>query len=65
MGKVIQLKPKSSRFVMNNRQQSVLNQAFRELQRETGIDFSKVISGDEKEKKRLKFKQQQERLLEG
>lgn len=66
MSKVVQMRPVSNQAVANNhKKQSLLNQALKELKRDTGVDFYKVITGDEKEKQRLKFKQHQEKLLEG
>lgn len=70
MGKVLSLsslenarykKEVSQRF----KKKSLLDQAFEELKRETGIDHRKVITGDEKERQRLKMKQYQEALREG
>ena len=46
-----------------NRQQ-ILNQAFSELKKQTGIDHEAMLSGDKKEKQKLKMKQYQEYLLE-
>lgn len=56
---------RSSSAHKKNNKSLLLNEAFSELKSQTGIDFRKVITGDEKENKRLKFKHYQEKLLEG
>jgi hypothetical protein len=43
---------------------SLLNQAFSELKRDTGVDHRKVILGDARERQRLKMKQYQDALKE-
>lgn len=71
MAKVLSLSSlrnkKSNNKEINQKQKkrNLLNQAFDELNRETGIDHRKVIMGDEKERQKLKMKQYQEALLEG
>lgn len=69
MGKLIALSS-VQRTKQNNavrekqKKSSLLNQAFAELKRDTGIDHRKVILGDSKEKQRLKMKQYQDALKE-
>jgi|GEM_PF-3129612 len=66
MGKVLRMTGVLHRTVANaHKKTSLLSEALNELKDETGIDFYKVITGDEKENKRLKFKHYQEKLLEG
>lgn len=49
----------------DHKKQTLFQQALSELKKETGIDHYKLITGDEKERKRLNFKHFQEKLLEG
>ncbi len=66
MGKVLKIEAfKNQTNKTNHAKRSLFNQALSELKKETGVDFYKVITGDEKENKRLKFKHHQEKLLEG
>lgn len=46
----------------NIKKRMLLNQAFKELKQETGIDHQKLIMGDGKEKNKLIFKQYQEKM---
>jgi len=66
MSNVVQLRTVSNQAVADKqKKKSLFKQALSELQRDTGIDYYKVITGDPKENNRLKFKQHQEKLLEG
>lgn len=55
----------NKKIVSKQKSKDIFKQALSELKSETGIDHYKVIMGDEKENKRLKFKHHQDRLLEG
>ncbi|WP_424765708.1 hypothetical protein [Paenibacillus sp. sgz302251] len=66
MGKVYSLTASTKQQQKtNHKKQSLFRQALSELKKETGIDHYAVITGNEKENKRLKFKHYQEKLLEG
>lgn len=71
MGKVLAFNPngvikENNKIIASNvKKQTLLEQAFSELKKETGIDHYKIILGDSKEKQRLKMRQYQEALLEG
>jgi hypothetical protein len=56
---------RNSAISEKQKKQDLFRQALSELKKESGIDHYKLITGDDKEKHRLKFKQFQERLLEG
>lgn len=53
------------KVLQNVEQNDLLNQAFAELQMQTGIDHRKVLFGDEREKQKQKMKFFQDSLLEG
>lgn len=70
MANVVAFKPKSNRHERNARiikqkkEFDLFEQALNELKQETGLDYFKLLTGDEKEQQRKKMKQYQEALLD-
>jgi hypothetical protein len=62
VSKIIPFRPKKKAFIERQTPTADINKALSELYQETGIDFLKVVTGDERENKKLRFKQYQEAM---
>jgi hypothetical protein len=62
MSKIIPFRPKKKAFVERQTSTPDVNKVLSEMYQETGIDFLKVVTGDERENKKLRFKQYQDAL---
>jgi predicted transcriptional regulator with HTH domain len=68
MGKVLALG--TNRLKTNNRigqkakKNSLFNLALSELKQESGIDYYKLLNGDQKEQKKFQFRQYQDSLVD-
>lgn len=55
-------KIRNQKVIKGHKQQDLLKQAIEKGKRTSGIDYYKVITGDETERQRLRMKQHQERM---
>lgn len=60
MSNVIPFQPKNEATATKKSPTADINRVLAEMHKETGIDFLKVVAGDEKENKRFRFKQYQD-----
>ena len=55
-------KQRNQEIIEVQKQQDLLDQAIEKAKRTSGIDYRKILTGDEKEVQRLRMKQHQERM---
>ncbi|MGG4456862.1 hypothetical protein ABEX29_01000 [Brevibacillus porteri] len=60
MSNVIPFQRKNEATATQKTPAADINRVLAEMHKETGIDFLKVVTGDEKENKRFRFKQYQD-----
>jgi hypothetical protein len=68
MGKVMTLgtnRLKSNKRIgQKAKKNNLFNQALSELKQESGIDYYKLLTGDQKEQKRFQFRQYQDSIVD-